>query len=165
MIQISRKEQQVLRNLKKAIEVEELRAAEKSKTEEFQPKSFLDLLKEVNPDLDTIQSLVDKGVVNPDEGTVTKEVTQVQDDDPEVEQAWKDFRAVQGDGSMSKYIERNKAAEKATEHLEKVLFKKGRLTHMTDGISHVWATENRVRLWQGKGYKVANTGAVPTSCQ
>lgn len=153
MIQISRKEQQVLRKLKAVM------AAEKAET--FTEEMLLN----IDPDYKVVESLVEKAILDTETGTITKEPLQVQDDDPEVEQAWEDFRAVQGDGSMSKYTERNKAAEEATEHLEKVLFEKGRLTHMTDGNSHVWATEDKVPFWQGKGYKVANTGAVPTSCQ
>lgn len=153
MIQISRKEQQVLRKLKAVM------AAEKAET--FTEEMLLN----IDPDYKVVESLVEKAILDTETGTITKEPLQVQDDDPEVEQAWEDFRAVQGDGSMSKYTERNKAAEKATGHLEKVLFEKGRLTHMTDGNSHVWATEDKVPFWQGKGYKVANTGAVPTSCQ
>ena len=153
MIQISRKEQQVLRKLKAVM------AAEKAET--FTEEMLLN----IDPDYKVVESLVEKAILDTETGAITKEPLQVQDDDPEVEQAWEDFRAVQGDGSMSKYTERNKAAEKATGHLEKVLFEKGRLTHMTDGNSHVWATEDKVPFWQGKGYKVANTGAVPTSCQ
>jgi len=153
MIQISRKEQQVLRKLKAVM------AAEKAET--FTEEMLLN----IDPDYKVVESLVEKAILDTETGAITKEPLQVQDDDPEVEQAWEDFRAVQGDGSMSKYTERNKAAEKATGHLEKVLFEKGRLTHMTDGDSHVWATEDKVPFWQGKGYKVANTGAVPTSCQ
>lgn len=153
MIQISRKEQQVLRKLKAVM------AAEKAET--FTEEMLLN----IDPDYKVVESLVEKAILDTETGTITKEPLQVMDDDPEVEQAWEDFRAVQGDGSMSKYTERNKAAEKATGHLEKVLFEKGRLTHMTDGNSHVWATEDKVPFWQGKGYKVANTGAVPTSCQ
>ena len=153
MIQISRKEQQVLRKLKAVM------AAEKAET--FTEEMLLN----IDPDYKVIESLVEKAILDTETGAITKEPLQVQDDDPEVEQAWEDFRAVQGDGSMSKYTERNKAAEKATGHLEKVLFEKGRLTYMTDGNSHVWATEDKVPFWQGKGYKVANTGAVPTSCQ
>lgn len=152
MIQISRKEQQVLRKLKAVM------AAEKAET--FTEEMLLN----IDPDYKVVESLVEKAILDTETGTITKEPLQVMDDDPEVEQAWEDFRAVQGDGSMSKYTERNKAAEKATEHLEKVLFEKSRLTHMTDGNSHVWATEDKVPFWQGKGYKVANTGAVPTSC-
>lgn len=153
MIQISRKEQQVLRKLKAVM------AAEKAET--FTEEMLLN----IDPDYKAVESLVEKAILDTETGTITKEPLQVQDDDPEVEQAWEDFRAVQGDGSMSKYTERNKAAEKATGHLEKVLFEKGRLAHMTDGNSRVWATEDKVPFWQGKGYKVANTGAVPVSCQ
>ena len=164
MIQISRKEQQVLRNLNNAINAEQLRAkqAEESQDKEFQPKSFLDILKEVNPSLDTIQSLVDKGIVNPDEGTITKEQLQVQDDDPEVEQAWEDFRAVQGDGSMSKLYDRNRKAEAASKHLEEVLFKKGRLVHMVSGTDHIWVTEDKVEGWKKKGWKEGSQAAVPS---
>lgn len=157
MIQISRKEQQMLRKLKAVMAA--------NQTDSLSSTQLMN----IDPELDHVHELNEKGIlVHSDETggySLTREPLQVQDDDPEVEQAWEDFRAVQGDGSMSKYTERNKAAEKATGHLEKVLFEKGRLTHMTDGNSHVWATEDKVPFWQGKGYKVANTGAVPVNCQ
>lgn len=163
MIKISRKEQQVLRNLNNILNQEELRKVEASKTgEEYQAKSFLDILKDVNPDLDTIQSLVDKGILNPDEGTITKEQLQVEDDDPEVEQAWEDFRAVQGDGSMTKLYDRNKKAEKATKRLEEVLFKKGRLTHLVNGQDHIFVTADKVEYWKKKGWKEGSQAAVPS---
>lgn len=154
MIQISRKEQQVLRKLKAVM------AAEKAET--FTEEMLLN----IDPDYKVVESLVEKAILDTETGTIIKEPLQVQDDDPEVEQAWEDFRAVQGDGSMSKYTERNKAAEKATGHLEKVLFEKGRLTHLVDkDHGHIWVTEDKVDYWKNRGWKEAAPEAVPIGLQ
>ena len=166
MIKISRQEQKVLRNLKNVLAAEELRIKQATEAkEQYEPKSFTDILKDVNPGIETFQSLVDKGIVNPDEGIITKEQLQVIDDDPEVEQAWEDFRAVQGDGSMTKLYDRNLKAEKASKHLEEVLFKKGRLTHMVSGSDHIWVTEDKVGYWKKKGWREGSQAAVPESLQ
>ena len=152
MIQISRKEQQVLRNLKNVM------AAEQSE--------FITLDMVANqPDQDTITELIQKNVLLPrqEQGwDITKEQLQVQDDDPEVEQAWEDFRAVQGDGSMTKLYDRNRKAEAASKHLEEVLFKKGRLVHMVSGTDHIWVTEDKVEGWKKKGWKEGSQAAVPS---
>lgn len=166
MIKISRQEQQVLRNLENALAAEELRIKQATEAkEQYKPKSLTDILEEVNPGIETIQSLVDKGIVNPDEGTIAKEQFQIEDDDPEVEQAWEAFRAVQGNGSMTKLYDRNLKAEKASKHLEKVLFEKGRLTHMINGSDHIWVTEDKVESWKKKGWREGSQVAVPESLQ
>lgn len=165
MIQITRKEQQVLRNLKAVM------AAEQTQTI---TQGMLDNLL----DQDSVTNLVNKGAieVNPDtvspDGTMlevtyflTKEQLQIIDDDPEVEQAWEDFRAVQGDGSMTKLFERNLKAEKAIKKLEQVLFEKGRLTHMTSADGHIWVTEDKVQFWKNRGWKEASPEAVPAGLQ
>lgn len=157
MIQITRKEQQVLRNLKAVMAAEQTQDV----TDE--------MLQNVNPGASIVDSLVDKAVLVYDEEqnsySITKEVLQVMDDDPEVEQAWEDFRAVQGDGSMTKQYTPNKAAEEATKRLEKVLFEKGRLTHMTSSDGHIWVTEDKVQFWKNRGWKEAGQAAVPAGLQ
>ena len=158
MIQITRKEQQVLRNLKAVMAAEQTQTI----TEE--------MLQNVDPSQAVIDSLVDKGIITydqeQDQYTLTKEQLQVMDDDPGVEQAWENFRAVRGDGSMTKLFERNRKAEAATENLEEVLFKKGRLTHMVDkDHGHIWVTEDKVQYWKNRGWKEAAPEAVPISLQ
>lgn len=154
MIQITRKEQQVLRNLKNVMAAEQLEAF----TEEMYGN--------VDPNDSCIQSLLGKNIIvfNPELNgyTITKEPLQIVDDDPEVEQAWEDFRAVRGDGSMTKLYDRNKKAEAASKHLEKVLFEKGRLTHMvnSDG-THIWVTEDKIQYWKDRKFKEACPAAVP----
>lgn len=165
MIQITRKEKQVLRNLKAVMATEQTQTI---------TQEMLDNLLEQ----DTVTNLVNKGVieVNPDtvspDGTMlevtyflTKEQLQVMDDDPEVEQAWEDFRAVRGDGSITKLYDQNREAEAASKHLEEVLFKKGRLTHMVSSDTHIWVTEDKIEFWKGKGYKEACPTAVPLDLQ
>lgn len=158
MIQITRKEQQVLRNLKAVM------AAEQTQT------ITSEMLQNVDPGQAVVDSLVDKGIITYDQEQdqyfLTKEQLQVLDDDPEVEQAWEDFRAVRGDGSMTKLYDRNKKAEEATKHLEEVLFDKGRLTHMVDkDHGHIWVTEDKVDYWKNRGWKEACPEAVPISLQ
>lgn len=153
MIKITRKEQQILSKLRTVI------AAQKAET--FTEEMLLN----IDPDYSTIQTLVEKAVLDTEAGTITKEQLQVMDEDPGVEQAWEDFRAVQGDGSMTKLYTPNKAAEKAGKHLEEVLFKKGRLTHMVNSDTHIWVTEDKVEFWKSKGYKEACPTAMPLDLQ
>ena len=163
MIQITRKEQEVLKNLKAVL------AANKT---DIITQEMLDNM----VDQDSVTNLVNKGVIDVDPDTVspdgtmlnvtyflTKEQLQVVDDDPEVEQAWEDFRAVQGNGSMTKFLVENKEADKAVQALEEVLVKKGRLTHLVKDDSHVWATEGKVQYWLNQGYKKGNPEAKPIS--
>lgn len=156
-IQISRKEQQIIRKLKAAM------AAEQTQT--LTEEMFIN----VDPDKTVVDSIFDKGIIiydqEQDKYSFTKEQLQVLDDDPEVEQAWEDFRTVQGDGSMTKLFERNLKAEKATKKLEQVLFEKGRLTHMTSADGHIWVTEDKVQFWKNRGWKEASPEAVPLNLQ
>lgn len=158
-IQITRKEQQLLKKLKAVI------AADQA---EFVTEG---MIQNVDPDLDTINSLVDKGIIvydqEQDQYSLTKEQLQVMDDDPEVEQAWENFRAVRGNGSMSELYNDTKKPEvlKANKHLEEVLFKKGRLTHMTGADGHIWVTEDKVDFWKNRGWKEACPEAVPINLQ
>lgn len=159
MIQITRKEQQVLRKLKNVMAANQVSEA----TEE--------VLQDVDPGASTVDSLVDKGVIiyNQEQNTysITKEQLQVVDDDPEVEQAWEDFRKVQGNGSMASLYNTGdaKKASAASKHLEEVLFKKGRLTHMVNSDTHIWVTEDKVEFWKSKGYKEACPTAMPLDLQ
>lgn len=159
MIQITRKEQQVLRKLKNVMVANQVSEA----TEE--------VLQNVDPGANIIDSLVDKGVIiyNQEQNTysIAKEQLQVVDDDPEVEQAWEDFRKVQGNGSIAELYNDTKKPEvlKANKHLEEVLFKKGRLTHMVSSDTHIWVTEDKIEFWKGKGYKEACPTAVPLDLQ
>ena len=159
-IQITRKEQQTIHKLKTVV------AAEQA--------DFItgEMLQNVDPGQAVVDSLVDKGIICYDQEkdgyVLTKEQLQVQDDDPEVEQAWEDFRAVRGNGSMtSLYNDENRPKVlEANKHLEEVLFKKGRLVHLVDkDHGHVWVTEDRVQYWNGRGFKIADQEAVPVSLQ
>ena len=159
MIQITRKEQQVLKNLKAVMAAE--------KTENI-TREMLDNLN----DQDSVKSLITKNVIDrcwiedfPDieSYSLTKEQLQVVDDDPEVEQAWEDLRQVRGNGSMTKFLVENKEADKAVQALEEVLVKKGRLVHLVKDDSHVWATEGKVQYWVNQGYKEGNPTAKPIS--
>ena len=150
MIKISRKEQQVLRNLKNLMAAEQVETF----TEEMYAKA--------DPSDECIQSLLGKGVLDSSTMTITKDQLQVEDDDLEVEQAWEDFRAVRGDGSMTKLYDRNKKAEAASKHLEKVLFEKGRLTHLVNGQDHIFVTADKVEYWKKKGWKEGSQTAVPS---
>ena len=160
MVQITRKEQEVLKNLKAVM------AAEKT---EVITREMLDNL----TDQDSVASLITKQVIeldqtDPDcpdivEYSLTKEQLQVVDDDPEVEQAWEDLRQVRGNGSMTKFLVENKEADKAVQALEEVLVKKGRLTHLVKDSSHVWATEDKVQYWLNQGYEKGNPEAKPIS--
>lgn len=149
MIKVTRKEQQILSKLRTVM------AAQKAET--FTEEMLLN----IDPDYSTIQTLVEKAVLDTEAGIITKEQLQVMDEDPEVEQAWEDFRAVQGDGSMTKLYTPNKAAEKAGKRLEEVLFKKGRLTHLVNGTSHIWATVGKIQGWLNRGFTIASPKAVP----
>lgn len=159
MIQITRKEQQLLCKLKNVMTANQVSEASE------------EVLQNVDPSTSTIDSLVDKGVIiyNQEQNTysITKEQLQVVDDDPEVEQAWEDFRAVQGNGSMASLYNTGdtKKASAAAKHLEEVLFKKGRLTHMVSSDTHIWVTEDKIEFWKGKGYKEAYPTAVPLDLQ
>lgn len=157
MIQITRKEQQTLKNLRAVMAAE--------KTDNI-TQEMLDNL----TDQDSVASLRIKNVIDlnwvedfPDirSYSLTKERLQVVDDDPDVEKVWEDFRAVQGNGSMTKFLVENKEADKAVQALEEVLVKKGRLTHLVKDDSHVWATEDKVQYWLNQGYKEGNPTAKP----
>ena len=160
MIQITRKEQQIIRKLQAVM------AANQTQT------ITQEMLQDVDPGQATVDSLVDKGIIvydqKQDQYSLIKEQLQVLDDDPEVEQAWEDFRAVRGNGSMAElYTNSDKhKVLKANKHLEEVLFKKGRLTHMVDkDHGHIWVTEDKVDFWKGRGWKEACPEAVPAGLQ
>lgn len=155
MIHITRQEQRMLKKLKAVMAAEQAETI----TEE--------MLLNVDPDQTVVNALIDKAILTSTEEAdgyvITKEPLQVEDDDPEVEQAWENFRQVRGDGSMTKLFERNRKAEAATKKLEQVLFDKGRLVHMTDKEhGHIWVTEDKVQYWQNRGFKPASQAAVPT---
>ena len=159
MIQITRKEQQVLRKLKNVMAANQV-----SEISE-------EVLQNVDPGASIVDSLVDKGIIiyNQEQNTysITKEQLQVMDDDPEVEQAWEDFRKAQGNGSMASLYNTGdaKKASAASKHLEEVLFKKGRLTHMVSSDTHIWVTEDKIEFWKSKGYKEACPTAMPLDLQ
>lgn len=153
MIQIIRKEQQVLRNLKNVM------AAEQAE--------FItgEMLRSVDPGQDIICSLIDKDVlVSEDEKTfITKEQLQVQDDDPEVEAAWQACRDQVPSRSLFDNLTKKEDIVKANRNLEKVLFEKGRLTHLVKGTDHIWVTDDKVEDWVKKGWKGGYPGAIPGS--
>ena len=159
-IQITRKEQQIIHKLKTVMAAEQTQAITN------------EMLQDVDPGQSVVGSLVDKGIIvydqEQDQYTLTKEQLQVMDDDPEVEQAWEDFRAVRGNGSMAELYsnsDKNKVL-KANKHLVEVLFRKGRLTHMVDkDHGHIWVTEDKVDYWKNRGWKEAAPEAVPIGLQ
>ena len=151
MIQISRKERQFLNNLQKVMVA-------------HQAETFTEeMLQDLNPGYDLVESLVEKAVLNPEEGTITKDQLQVLDEDAEVEAAWQACREIVPAKSLFENTAKKGDIAKANRDLEKVLFKKGRLIHMVKGDEHIWVTDAKVQDWLNRGWKEGNQKAVPYS--